>query len=128
MGISTAMLVAELIIGVRGITIVAGQNAPVVGAQFVATFAYAALIARFYRRYTREVRFESPDPKNLKISVDGKNYTGKVRTLGFHSTHKISLTEGKFHSWLVSGGVSVADAKSPETTMKVDGDGLLKIS
>lgn len=130
MGLSVAMLIVELIIGVRGITIVASQNPPVVGAQFVMTLGYAALLARLYRGYTREVRFESPDPKKLKVSVDGRNYTGKVKTLGFRSTHKISAaSEGpKFHAWLVSGGVSVTDPKSSETTMKVDGDGLLKVS
>jgi hypothetical protein len=100
------------------------------GFDTVAMLAYAVIIAHFYRKYTRVVEFESPNPEKLKITVDGKNYTGKAKTLALHSTHTVRAPSesGAFKGWLVSGGVSVLDPKSFETTMRVDGDGLLKIS
>ena len=96
----------------------------------LAMIGYSLIIARFYRKYTREVKFESPNPERLKITVDGKNFTGKTKTLSrpLHHTVRAPSESGAFHEWLVSGGVSVLDAKSFETTMRVDGDGLLKIS
>lgn len=95
----------------------------------VALIGYAYILSKLYRRLTREVNFESPSDK-LKIEVDGRNYTHKMKTLSLHSSHKLKAPteKGVFHQWLVSGGVSVEDPKSPETKMKVDGDGLLKIS
>ena len=96
----------------------------------VAMLVYATVLARYYRKFTREVEFASPDPERLKITVDGKNFTGKLKTLALHSTHKVRAPSesGAFREWLVSGGVSVLDSRSFETTMRVDGDGLLKIT
>ncbi len=124
------MLIMILFFGVAGLTTDQTQKAIMDAFDTLAMLFYAVIIARFYRRYTREVEFESPDPEKLKITVDGKNYTGKVKTLSLHSTHSIRgpSESGAFKGWLVSGGVSVLDAKSFETTMRVDGDGLLKLS
>jgi len=96
----------------------------------IAMLGYAFIIARYYKKFTREVEFVSSDLEKLKITVDGKNFTGKTKTLSVHSTHTVRAPSesGTFHQWLVSGGVSVLDAKSFETTMRVDGDGMLKIS
>lgn len=96
----------------------------------VAMVGYTLIISHYYRKFTREVDFQSPDPSRLKITVDGKNYTGKKKTLSISSTHTVRAPSesGTFHEWLVSGGVTVLDSKSFETTMRVDGDGLLKIT
>ena len=119
-----------LFFGVAGLTADQTQKAIMDAFDTVAMLVYAVIIAHFYRKYTREVEFESPDPEKLKITVDGKNYTGKMKTLSLHSTHTVRAPSesGAFKGWLVSGGVSVLDSKSFETTMRVDGDGLLKIS
>jgi hypothetical protein len=124
------MLIMILFFGVAGLTADQTQKWIMDAFDAVTMLAYAVVIARFYRKYTREVEFVSPDLEKLKITVDGKNFTGKVRTLSLHSTHTVRAPSesGAFKEWLVSGGVSVLDSKSFETTMRVDGDGLLKIS
>jgi hypothetical protein len=128
--IGMGLLIVILVFGVAGETTDQTQKTMMYAFDSVATLGYAAIIARYYRRYTREVEFESPDAQKLKITVDGKNYTGKRKTLSLHSTHTVRAPSesGAFKEWLVSGGVSVLDSKSFETTMRVDGDGLLKIS
>jgi hypothetical protein len=125
------MLVMMLVLGVpSGITSDSTQRFLMDAFDIAAMLVYAVIIARYYRKYTREVEFVSPDPKKLKITVDGKNFTGKLKTMSLHSTHTVRAPSesGAFHAWLVSGGISVLDSKSFETTMRVDGDGLLKIS
>jgi hypothetical protein len=124
------MLIMILFFGVAGLTTDQTQKALMDAFDSVTMLVYAVIIAHYYRKYTREVEFDSPDPDKLKITVDGKNFTGKVKTLSIHSTHTVRAPSesGAFKEWLVSGGVSVLDAKSFETTMRVDGDGLLKIS
>jgi hypothetical protein len=124
------MLIMMLVLGTAGITADQTQKAIMDAFDTAAMLVYAAVIARFYRRYTREVEFVSPDPERLKITVDGKNFTGKMKTLSLHSSHTVRAPSesGAFKEWHVSGGVSVLDSKSFETTMRVDGDGLLKIS
>jgi len=89
---------------------------------------YAAVSARLYRRFTREVEFQSSDPARLKVMLGRRDQTGKKRTFSLNSTQPVQAsTEGKqFKSWLVSGGVTVEDSKSPVTTITVLGDGLLK--
>lgn len=121
------MLIVILFFGLGGVAGSATQGLAVRVFDLVAMVGYVVLLARFYRKYTREVRFES---SGGKFTVDNKDYAGKTKTLGIHSSHKLSAPGGKgaFHAWLVSGGVSVEDQKSPETKMKVDGDGLLKLS
>jgi hypothetical protein len=125
-----AMLVVLLFLGLAGITVDRTQQLIMYAIDVFCMMGYAVITANFYRKYTREVKFESPNPARLKITVDRKNYTGKVKTLSLHSNHTIRAPSesGAFHEWLVSGGISVLDSKSFETTMRVDGDGLLKIS
>jgi hypothetical protein len=124
------MLVVLLFLGLAGITIDRAQQVIMYGVDVVCMVGFVAIIAHFYRAYTREVKFESPNAEKLKITVDHKNYTGKTKTLSLHSNHTVRAPSesGAFHAWLVSGGVSVLDSKSFETTMRVDGDGLLKIT
>ena len=128
--IGMGLLIMMLVFGAAGITTDQTLRAIMSAFDTLAMLVYTVIIARFYRKYTREVEFESPNPEKLKILVDGKDFTGKVRTLGVHSTHTVRAPSesGAFKEWLVSGGVSVLDSKSFETTMRVDGDGLLKIS
>lgn len=124
------MLVVLLFLGLAGITIDRTQQVIMYVVDVVCMMGYVVITAHFYREYTREVKFESPNPEKLKITVDHKNYTGKTKTLSLHSNHTVRAPSesGAFHAWLVSGGVSVLDSKSFETTMRVDGDGLLKIT
>ena len=124
------MLIVMLFFGLAGITADQTQKGIMDVFDVVAMVGYALVISNFYRKYTRQVEFKSPNPAKLKITVDGKNFTGKVKTLSLHSNHTVRAPSesGAFHEWLVSGGVSVLDSKSFETTMRVDGDGLLKIS
>jgi len=130
--IGMLMLVFIVVFGVAGSTTTTDQTQLAImrGFDTVAMLTYAVIIAHFYRKYTRVVEFESPNPEKLKITVNGKDYTGKAKTLALHSTHTVRAPSesGAFKGWLVSGGVSVLDPKSFETTMRVDGDGLLKIS
>jgi len=128
--IGMAMFIMMLVIGLAGITVDQTTKSIMDAFDTVAMLGYALIIAHFYRKYTREVRFESPNHTRLKITVDRKDYTEKTKTLSLHSTHTVRAPSesGAFHEWLVSGGVSVLDSKSFETTMRVDGDGLLKIS
>jgi hypothetical protein len=125
--VGMVMLVVILFFGLGGIAADATQGLLVRLFDLVAMVGYVLILARFYRRYTREVRFES---SGGRVTVDRKDWTGKTKTLRIHSSHSISAPneKGAFHAWLVSGGVSVADPKSLETTIKVDGDGLLKLS
>jgi hypothetical protein len=128
--IGLLLLVTILFFRIAGVTTDATQEETMLVFDLLATVGYIAILARFYRRFTREVQFQSPNPQKLTITVDRKNFTGKVRTFSVHSSHTIRAPgeSGAFHQWLVSGGVSVLDARSFETTMRVDGDGLLKIS
>jgi len=125
-----AMLIVLLFFGLAGITVDRTQQVIMYATDIVGMLGYTLIIARYYKKFTREVEFQSPDAQRLKITCDGKNYTGKLKTLAVHSTHKVRAPSesGTFHEWLVSGGVTVLDSKSFETTMRVDGDGLLKFT
>ena len=93
------------------------------------TIAYGVILGRFYKRYTRVIQFVSEDESALRIIVGRTDLTGKTSTLAANSTHNIEakVTEdSSFKGWSVSGGVAVEDAKSFDTTMEVNGDGLLK--
>ena len=95
----------------------------------LATLAYGFLVGRFYKRYTRVIQFVSEDDSALRIIVGRSDLTGKTTTLATNSTHNIEakVTEdGSFKGWSVSGGVTVEDARSFETTLEVKGDGMLK--
>ncbi|MDA4120860.1 MAG: hypothetical protein OK404_00455 [Thaumarchaeota archaeon] len=100
------------------------------GAFLVAwTIFFGYLVGRLYRRYTRIVEFESPGKNLLRILVDGRDFTGKARTLAFTSTHKVraEAAEGaSFKEWVTAGGVKVDDPRSFETTIEITGDGSLK--
>ena len=131
LAIGMAMFIVMLFLRLAGLTTADPTQVAIMDfLDLVSMLGYVVIIAHFYRKYTREVKFESPSPERLKITVDSKNFTGKTKTLSLHSTHTVRAPSesGAFHQWLVSGGVSVLDAKSFETTMRVDGDGLLKIS
>jgi hypothetical protein len=106
------------------------QEAILVGFQVVLALTYGLILARLYRRYTREVEFQSPNPASMKIIVDRRDQTGKRRTFSLHSRHKVkaSFEGAPFKGWLVSGGVTVEDPKSSESKIQVNGDGLLKAS
>jgi hypothetical protein len=124
-----AMLLILLLFGLAGIAIDLATRLALNGVDLAAMIGYDLIIAHFYRRFTREVRFEGPGGDKLKFTVDSKNFAGKTKTLSLHSTHKVKAADGgRFHGWLASGGVTVLDPKSPETTITVGGDGLLKIS
>ena len=126
--ISLIMLVAVLF----AVTPVVGdlqQLVIVLAAEVVLASVLSLVQARLYRRFTREVEFQSADPA-VKIMLGRRNYAGKKRTFAVGSKQAVeAAAEGKtFRSWLVSGGVTVDDAKSPSTSFHVNGDGLLKVA
>ncbi|HUI86976.1 MAG TPA: hypothetical protein VLY21_07455 [Nitrososphaerales archaeon] len=93
-----------------------------------ATAGYGILIGRLYVRYTKRVSFGGA-VQSLKIMVDGRDFTGKVRTFATKSVHNIraeSVGASSFKEWVVSGGVTVEDNRSFETSMDVNGDGILR--
>jgi hypothetical protein len=106
------------------------ESALIGGIFFLAwTVVFGYIVGKLYKRYTRLVSFESEDPELLKVSLDGREVTGKARTLSLTSTHKLTadVAEGSsFKEWVSSGGVSLEDSRSFETTFEVNGDGLVK--
>ncbi len=96
-------------------------------AVWTAVFGY--ILGRLYKKYTRLVEFQSQDDSSLRVVVDGKDYTGKKRTLALTSTHKVTAQvtdDASFKGWEASGGLSVEDTRSFETLMEVTGEGVLK--
>jgi hypothetical protein len=94
-----------------------------------ATIVYGVLLASLYRRYTKTVEIGGPSGSQMRIKVDGRDFTGKTRTFATKSVHEVraEAAEGSsFREWVVSGGVTVEDTRSYETSMEVNGDGLLK--
>lgn len=93
------------------------------------TPVFGYLAGMLYRRYTRLVSFELGGLGLGKILVDGKNLTGTARTFATRSTHEVRAEETgeSFKGWGASGGVRVEDSHSYETTMEVEGDGVLKL-
>ncbi|MBI3841203.1 MAG: hypothetical protein HY297_04525 [Thaumarchaeota archaeon] len=92
------------------------------------TLVFGALISRFYLRYTRKLEFVSAHPEGLRLLVDGRDVTGRTRTLAQNSIHKVraeASDEGEFREWAASGGIRLEDARSFETVMDVEGDGRL---
>ena len=87
---------------------------------------YAAILAWLYRRFTREVEFQGSTTS--KIMVDSRDVTGKKRTYAVNSTHKLVAGDEKmFKGWLVSGGLTVGEPREARTSLRVTGDGLLKM-
>ena len=130
LSIGLGLLVSILFFGVGGETLPGTTRAVMSALDLVLVVAYTLIVSRFYRKFTREVEFGSARPKELKVLVDGRNSTGRMKTFALNSTHKVRAEgDGRgFKEWLVSGGVSVEDTKSFETTFKVEGNGLLKVS
>ncbi len=125
---SPVVAINMILFGLAGVTFRASVPAGLV-ALLSTTLAYGFLLGRFYKRYTRIVRFESEDESSLRIMVDRSDFTGKTRTFAHRSSHKVKASEAdgsSFKGWTVSGGVIVEDSKSFETSMEVNGDGLLK--
>lgn len=99
------------------------------GFELVASIGYGLLLGILYQRYTRAVEFVG-EGAGVQMLVDGKDFTGKTRTFAAKSSHEVKAElsdKATFRAWSVSGGVSVEDPRSFETTMEVDGDGLLKV-
>ena len=130
LAIGLALLIFILFLGVGGETLPGATKAIMSVLDLFLCVVYSLVIARFYRRFTRVVEFESSRPDGLKVLVDGRNLTGKKRTFATNSSHKVKAEgdEKGFRGWLVSGGISVEDPKSFETAFTVTGDGLLKVS
>ena len=129
----------ELIAGVVGLTFVLFgfiglyfdyESAVAIAVFFLAwTVVFGYTLGKLYKRYTRLVSFESEDPAALKVLLDGKEVTRKARTLSLTSTHKLKadVAEGSsFKEWVSSGGISLDDSRSFETTFEVNGDGLVR--
>jgi hypothetical protein len=118
-----------LLLGLVGIYFDFDAEISVVTFFVVLTFVYGIVLGRLYKRYTRVVQFLSRDDKIMKILVDRRDCTGKARTFAARSTHEVKaeVAEGSsFKEWSVSGGVKVEDPRSFETTIEVEGDGVLK--
>ena len=128
--ISAIMLVTMLFIDLIGLAADAFQEIILVGFQAALALTYGMILGKLYGRYTRAVEFQSSDPASMKVMVDRRNQTGKRRTFSLHSRHNVqaSFESGSFKGWLVSGGVTVEDPKSPTSKIQVNGDGLLKAS
>lgn len=127
--IALAFLVVLLVLGLGGLAFEFAARISSLGFNLFITLVYGAVLGVFYKRYTRIVEFVSPDTTALRIEVDGKNYTGKKKTLSMGSTHKVkavTTTGSSFKEWLASGGVSIEDPRSFETTIEIGGDGILK--
>jgi len=123
------LLISLLLLGLGGLTFEFLARVMISVFDLVITVGYALILGNLYRRYTREVEFISQDESSLKIIVDGRNLTGKIRTFHLRSSHQVTgdTSEGStFKEWATSGGVSVEDSRSFKTTIEVDGDGMLK--
>jgi len=123
------MLTAMLFLDLFGIVTSQIQEVLMVAFETFAAILYAVVMARLYRRFTREVEFQTASPAG-KIIVDRRDLTGRKRTFSTNSKHKVEAAgELKtFRGWLVSGGVAVKEPKQEKTTMIVSGDGLLKLA
>lgn len=123
------VFVVFLVLGLTGIAYESLGVGIVTSSYAAGSIAYGVTFGYLYRRYTKLIQFESSDAESLKVLVDKKDFTGKARTFAMKSIHQVKA-EGSdgapFKEWAVSGGVSVEDSRSYETTMEVNGDGLLK--
>jgi hypothetical protein len=124
---SLIMLIVMFFLALDGLVTDGVQQLLMISFEIVGAVFFAVIFAQLYRKFTREVEFQT-QKTDLKIKVDRRDVTGRKRTFTTNSTHKIqAASEGKpFREWLVSGGVSVKEPKESETTIKIIGDGLLK--
>lgn len=122
------MLVAMLFLDLFGLVTSEVQEVLMVTFEGLATLFYAVIMSRLYRRFTREVDFQSVAPAG-KVVVDRRDLTGKKRTFRINSNHKVEAAGElkSFKGWLVSGGVVVKEPKQLKTSILVNGDGLLKL-
>lgn len=125
---SLVMLIGMLFLGLYGLVIDETQALLMIAFQSGSAFLYAVIIARLYRRLTREIEFQNPG-KSAKVLVDGRDAAGKKRTFTVNSNHKLELGGDPvtFKGWSVSGGLTVKEPKEKKTTFRVTGDGVLKI-
>ena len=87
---------------------------------------FGYLLGRLYKKYTREVEFSSQNPELLKVVVDGRESTGRVKTFATTSNHKLRAVvaeDASFKEWQATGGISLEDERSFETTMEVNDNG-----
>lgn len=126
---SIVMLLAMLFLNLVGIVSSELQLGLMVAFETVAAGLYALIMARLYRRFTREVDFQTAVP-DAKLIVDKRNLTGKKRTLSVNSTHKVeaSTNDKPFKVWRVSGGVQVKEPREAKSAILVTGDGVLKLT
>lgn len=93
------------------------------------TLVFGYFLGRLYRKYTRVIAFESLDSNLLRVLVDGRDLTGKVRTFAHTSNHKLRAEvtdDASFKEWEATGGIKLEDPRSFETLMEIEGDGTLK--
>ncbi len=92
------------------------------------TPVFGYVLGRLYKKYTRAVEFSSQDPKLLKIVVDGRDSTGRLKTFATTSNHKVRADvaeDASFREWEATGGITLDDGRSFETTMEVNDNGRL---
>jgi len=90
------------------------------------TPVFGYLLGRLYKKYTRAVEFSSQDPALLKVVVDGRDSTGRVKTFATTSSHRLraDIEEGaSFREWEATEGIALEDSRSFETTMEVKDGG-----
>jgi hypothetical protein len=93
------------------------------------TPVFGYYLGKLYKKYTRVVEFQSRDADSLRILVDGRDFTGKSKTLALTSNHKVraeTSDDASFREWETAGGITVDDSRSFETTIEINGDGVLK--
>ncbi len=118
-----------LLLGLTGVYFSQGDGLVLYVFFLAWTVVYGVIVGKLYRKYTRLVEIGSQDPATLRVMVDGKDYTGRSMTFALTSSHEVraEASEGKsFKGWSASGGVRVEDARSFETTIEVEGDGVLR--
>lgn len=123
------MLILMLFLGLYGIVVTETQVVLMILFEGGAIIPYAVVLARLYRRFTREVEFQTVVSTG-KVIVDRRDLTGRKRTFSLNSRHKVEAAgELKaFRGWLVSGGVHVEEPNQEKTTITISGDGLLKLA
>ncbi|HLQ07207.1 MAG TPA: hypothetical protein VK126_05575 [Nitrososphaerales archaeon] len=92
------------------------------------TIVFGYFLGRLYKKYTRVVEFQSQDPDSLKVVVDGRDYTGKLRTFALTSSHSVRADvsdDASFKEWEPTGGIKIEDPRSFESLMEINGDGVL---
>ena len=126
---SLIMAILMIFVGLYGLVTTQFQVVLMITFETGASILYALVVARLYRRFTREVEFQAPEGGG-KIFVDKRNVTGKRRTFGLNSKHNVEVAGAvkPFRSWVVSGGVQVKEPKQQKTSIRITGDGLLRLT